>query len=105
MPSVWDWLETEGWGEDWLVLLLVVLVCSALKIPTMHKFKKMTIVNFKLILLSKVQTNLQVISMEIKIFKPSWDCAPWDCNCLETELGLGLLLEMDGLALEIPKCN
>ena len=49
---------TEGWGGDWLVLLLVVLVCSALKIPTMHKFKKMTIVNFKLILLSKVQTNL-----------------------------------------------
>ena len=38
-------LETEGW----LVLLLcvVVLVCSALKIPKMYKFKKVTIVNFE----------------------------------------------------------
>ena len=53
-----DWLETEGWGEDCLVLLLVVLVCSALKIPKMHKFKKMIIMNFKLILLTKVYTNL-----------------------------------------------
>ena len=46
---------TEGWGGDWLVLLPVVLVCS---IPNMHKFKKMTIMNFKLILLTKVHTNL-----------------------------------------------
>jgi len=53
-----DWLETEGWGEDWLVLLLEMLDCSALKIPKMHKFKKMTTVGFKLILLSEVHTNM-----------------------------------------------
>ena len=36
-------------GTHWLVLLLcvVVLVCSALKIPKMYKFKEVTIVNFE----------------------------------------------------------
>ena len=110
----WGWKQKAGLFCCYMYWFWFVQLLKSLKCTNLRKWPLWILSHFSQ---QGAHWFVDYLKRESKILKPSWDCALWDCNCLEAEgwpelglgllqvveLRLGLLLVVASSALEIPK--